>query len=186
MSSKFMGKTYEKQCKKNTKQLVPNAPISCQSQRMFSQDLIAEQEHTSIASEVARLLNPVIEQSIDKAIGKLQLEISKISQQLGSHDKKFSELKSTVSSIYDDSFRAQRKIESLEKHTQELLLKVDDLENRSRHPTFSRDLKQRSRSRSPISHKERSPLISSEEDTMLELNFLVLVNGSISPDNFSI
>ncbi|OCT58512.1 hypothetical protein XELAEV_18002073mg [Xenopus laevis] len=82
--------------------------------------------------EVARLINPVIESTINTAIDKLQLEIGKISQQLGCHDKRFSELESVVSSIYDDSNKMQKNTDQLENKMQDLLLKVDDLENRAR------------------------------------------------------
>ncbi|OCT57214.1 hypothetical protein XELAEV_18003859mg [Xenopus laevis] len=89
MSSKFMGKTYEKQGKKTTKLQGPSSPLLCQPQKMIPHNSDADQEHALIAAEVARLLNPVIEQSIDKATGKLQMEISKISEHLGATTKKF-------------------------------------------------------------------------------------------------
>ncbi|OCT55906.1 hypothetical protein XELAEV_18000516mg [Xenopus laevis] len=222
MASKFMGKTYEKQSKKNAKQLAPNSPILCQSQKMLSQDSVAVQEHASIASEVARLLNPVIEQSINKAIAKLQIEISKISQHLdysvflSQKRKEFSnscqqlvslginfallypaKLKKILPSgprIFGYSSEAQRFVEQLVKHKNNnslfpnistildhpsFLPQREHKGNRfersrqvtqsiTKEPSFSRDHKKRSRSRSPISHKSRSPLNSSEDDVVLE------------------
>ncbi|OCT97887.1 hypothetical protein XELAEV_18010120mg [Xenopus laevis] len=77
-----------------------------------------------IAAEVARLINPVIETTIGKAIDKLQIKISDISGKLSTHDKRFEEIEDAVSQIQDKTIDPLSRIDSLEKQTQELKLKI--------------------------------------------------------------
>ncbi|OCT89975.1 hypothetical protein XELAEV_18018590mg [Xenopus laevis] len=132
MSSKANGKTYEKGNRKYGKQQdsdVNSTPLSHKS--ASSRPLLSE-DFSLIAAEVARLINPVIEVTIEKAIGKLQIKISDISNKLFAHDKQLGEIENTVSQIQDETLDSISRIDSLEKQTQELKLKIDDLENRSR------------------------------------------------------
>ncbi|OCT75376.1 hypothetical protein XELAEV_18030555mg [Xenopus laevis] len=130
MATRFNGKTYEEAHKKSLKSLESDSSIPRHSQEIPSQKSDTREDYSLIPKEVARLINPVIESTINTAVEKLLLEIGKISQQLGCHDKKFSELESVVSS--DDSNKMQKKTDQLENKMQDLLLKVDNLENRAR------------------------------------------------------
>ncbi|OCT80128.1 hypothetical protein XELAEV_18026937mg [Xenopus laevis] len=78
------------------------------------------------------LINPVIESTIAKAIDKLQIKITNISEKLSTHDKLFGELQDMVSQLQDDRIDSSSRLDSLEKQNQVLKLKLDDLENRSR------------------------------------------------------
>ncbi|OCT82956.1 hypothetical protein XELAEV_18025491mg, partial [Xenopus laevis] len=132
MSSKANGKTYEKANKKNVKLQDRDTNSIFLSHNSAPTRTSLSDDYSLIAAEVARLINPVIESTISKAIDKLQIKIISISEKLSTHDKRFSEIEDVVSQLQDDMIDSSSRLDSLEKQNQELKLKVDDLENRSR------------------------------------------------------
>ncbi|OCT61940.1 hypothetical protein XELAEV_18047973mg [Xenopus laevis] len=68
MAAKFNGRTYEKSHKKNSRLLDTETSKSWQSQKSLSQKLDSGKDFSLIANEVARLINPVIEMAINKAV----------------------------------------------------------------------------------------------------------------------
>ncbi|OCT58782.1 hypothetical protein XELAEV_18001734mg [Xenopus laevis] len=87
-STKANSKTYEKPNKKNGKQQDFDTN-STSSYKPASPKFSLSDDYSLIAAEVARLINPVIETTISKAIDKLQIKISNISEKLSTHDKRF-------------------------------------------------------------------------------------------------
>ncbi|OCT55404.1 hypothetical protein XELAEV_18002434mg [Xenopus laevis] len=130
--SKANGRTYEKANRKFRKQQDSDTNNTSLSQKPASLRSALSDDYSLIAAEVARLINPVIESSIAKAIDKIQIKISNISEKLSTHDKRFGEIEDVVSQLQDDMIDSSSKLDSLEKQNQELKMKLDDLENRSR------------------------------------------------------
>ncbi|OCT67193.1 hypothetical protein XELAEV_18038475mg [Xenopus laevis] len=125
MSSKANGKTYKKANGKYGKQQDLDTQKSQKSAPLGS---FLSDDYSLIAVEVARLINPVIEPTIGKAIDKLQNKISNISKKLSIYDKRFGEIEDAVSQIQDETIDSLSRIDILEKQTQELKLKLDDLD----------------------------------------------------------
>ncbi|OCT94603.1 hypothetical protein XELAEV_18012285mg [Xenopus laevis] len=132
MSSKANGKTYEKANKKNVKLQDMDTNSIFLSHNSAPTRTSLSDDYSIIAAEVARLINTVIETIIGKAINKLQDKISDISGKLSTHDKRFGEIVDAVSQIQEETIDSISRIDFLEKQTQELKLKLDDWENRSR------------------------------------------------------
>uniref|UniRef100_A0A1B8Y4H1 Uncharacterized protein n=1 Tax=Xenopus tropicalis TaxID=8364 RepID=A0A1B8Y4H1_XENTR len=88
--------------------------------------------YKQMALEVANLINPTIEKSIEIAVKNLQSEINKIMEQVTSHNALISEMEERISSLEDYSSSAKSKIRFLEKKISDLENKTEDLENRSR------------------------------------------------------
>ncbi|OCT58541.1 hypothetical protein XELAEV_18001989mg [Xenopus laevis] len=87
MSSKANGKTYEKANKKNVKLQDMDTNSIFLSHNSAPTRISLSDDYSLIAAEVARLINPVIETTISKAIDKLQEKNSDISGKLSTHDK---------------------------------------------------------------------------------------------------
>ncbi|OCT72064.1 hypothetical protein XELAEV_18035042mg [Xenopus laevis] len=91
MSSKAHGKTYEKTNRKYGKQQDSDTN-STSSQKSSPLRSSLSDDYSLIAAEVARLINPVIEFTIDKAVDKLQIKISSILEKLSIQDKRLREI----------------------------------------------------------------------------------------------
>ncbi|OCT56176.1 hypothetical protein XELAEV_18000711mg [Xenopus laevis] len=111
-----MAKTYEKANKKNVK-LQDRDTNSIFLSHNSAPTRTSLSDYSLIAAE---------------AIDKLQIKITSISEKLSTHDKRFGEIEDVVSQLQDDMIDSSSRLDSLEKQNQELKLKVDDLENRSR------------------------------------------------------
>ncbi|OCT57424.1 hypothetical protein XELAEV_18003493mg [Xenopus laevis] len=111
MSSKANGKTYERINRKNGKQQDSDTNNTSLSHKSASSRPSLSEDYSLIAAELARLLNPVIEATIEKAIDKFQSKISEISVKLSAHDKRFGEIENTVSQIQDETFDSITRIE---------------------------------------------------------------------------
>ncbi|OCT86412.1 hypothetical protein XELAEV_18020095mg [Xenopus laevis] len=77
MATRFNGKTYEKAHKKSLKSLESDSSIPRHSQEIPSQKSDTREDYSLIAEEVARLINPVIESTINTAVDKLQFSIKR-------------------------------------------------------------------------------------------------------------
>ncbi|OCT85214.1 hypothetical protein XELAEV_18023378mg [Xenopus laevis] len=97
MSTKANSKTYDKANKKNGKQQDFDT-ISTSSRKPASPKSSLSDDYSLIAAEVARLINPVIETTISKAIDKLQIKISNISEN-SLHMIKYLEFSKTCQSL---------------------------------------------------------------------------------------
>ncbi|OCT94596.1 hypothetical protein XELAEV_18012277mg [Xenopus laevis] len=126
------GKTYEKGNRKFGKQQDSDANSTSLSHTSAPLRSSLSDDYSLIAAEVARLINPVIESTISKAIDKLQIKITSILEKLSTHDKRFGEIEDVVSQLQDDMIDSSSRLNSLENQNRELKLKLDDLENRPR------------------------------------------------------
>uniref|UniRef100_A0A1B8Y7V1 Uncharacterized protein n=1 Tax=Xenopus tropicalis TaxID=8364 RepID=A0A1B8Y7V1_XENTR len=82
MASKTNVKTYEKGYRKNGKQQDSDASNISLPHKPTSLKTPLTEDYSLFAVEVARLINPVIEVTIEKAIDKLQINITNIFEQL--------------------------------------------------------------------------------------------------------
>ncbi|OCT57846.1 hypothetical protein XELAEV_18002936mg, partial [Xenopus laevis] len=116
------GKTYKKANRKNVKQQDSDTNSTSLSHKSAPHRSSLSDDYSLIAAEVARLINPVIETTIGKAIDKLQIKISDISGKLSTHDKRFREIEDAVSQIQDKTIDSLSRIDSLEKQNYSLFL----------------------------------------------------------------
>uniref|UniRef100_A0A1B8Y4Y0 Uncharacterized protein n=1 Tax=Xenopus tropicalis TaxID=8364 RepID=A0A1B8Y4Y0_XENTR len=107
MASKTNVKTYEKGYRKNGKQQDSDASNISLPHKPTSPKTPLTEPHSLIAAEVARLINPGIEVTIEKAIDKLQINITNISEQLINHEKCLDEFDLTVSLIQNNSLNLE-------------------------------------------------------------------------------
>ncbi|OCU00979.1 hypothetical protein XELAEV_18006758mg, partial [Xenopus laevis] len=111
--SKANGRTYEKANRKFGKQQDSDTNNTSLSQKPASLRSALSDDYSLIAAEVARLINPVIESSIAKAIDKIQIKITNISEKLSTHDKRFGEIEDVVSQLQDDMIDSSSKLNSI-------------------------------------------------------------------------
>ncbi|OCT64561.1 hypothetical protein XELAEV_18045660mg [Xenopus laevis] len=122
------GRTYEKRNKskffKKTDQDFMSTPLSSSPRKNIpitegsngDNLLITEGSNGDkllIASEVARLLNPLIKSTIEKSLDKLYLKNNMISEKLEGHTKKMVELEDMVLSVFDDSVKSVSRLRLL-------------------------------------------------------------------------
>uniref|UniRef100_A0A1B8Y9V7 Uncharacterized protein n=1 Tax=Xenopus tropicalis TaxID=8364 RepID=A0A1B8Y9V7_XENTR len=100
MASKTNVKTYEKGYRKNGKQQDSDASNISLPHKPTSLKTPLTEDYSLIAAEVARLINPVIEVTIEKAIDKLQINIINIFEQLSNHEKRLDEFDLTDYSLF--------------------------------------------------------------------------------------
>lgn len=105
---------------------IVQAPIQLQSNKR------AEVNYKQIATEVANLINPTLERSIEKAVSTLRIDINKLTEQLTSQNNLLLEMEERVSLLEDNSSTINNKVWFLHKIVKELESKTEDLENRSR------------------------------------------------------
>ncbi|OCT94557.1 hypothetical protein XELAEV_18012232mg [Xenopus laevis] len=129
-SAKSNGKTYERNKLKYQKNTEGDGSLKNTQQKSFTAT-----EQSLIAVEVAKLLNPTIENAIqsaiEKALGQLQNSIKSLNENLSSQNRQLLEIQNLVSDIQDDTISSSMRVGELEKKTRDLQSKVDDLENRT-------------------------------------------------------